>query len=202
MKIVVATTNQHKVRELNELFKGMGIDLLYLKDFKNLKEVEETGLTFKENAILKAQGYAKQTGILTLGEDSGLSCDALEGAPGIYSARFAGEHRSDQDNNEKLMRLLKTLPDNCRDAHYTSAIALATAQQVITIVEGRVSGSIARESQGTEGFGYDPIFYHLPYKKTFGQVSQEMKQKVSHRAQAFKQLKAFLQNYLSQCAQQ
>ncbi len=172
------------------------MELVCLADYPDCEEVAEDGKSFKENATLKAQGYARQTGLLTLAEDSGLCCDALEGAPGIYSARFSGENRSDADNNQKVLRLLDKVPDNCRGAHFHSAAALSLPDQVIGIAEGRVDGTIAKEARGANGFGYDPIFFYAPFGKTFGEVPSERKHTVSHRAKALLQAKKILQDYL------
>lgn len=196
-KLLIATGNKKKLGEFQELFKTFPVETLCLSDFPKIKEVEETGKTFEENATLKALGYAKQTGMLTLGEDSGLCCDALEGAPGVYSARFAGEGKSDSDNNQKLLRLLDGIPVNCRGAHYKSVIALAVPDKLIGSVNGEVHGVIHHSLAGSGGFGYDPLFFYHPYQKTFGEVSPEMKHKVSHRAKAFVKAKALLQQYLS-----
>ncbi|HTL47042.1 MAG TPA: RdgB/HAM1 family non-canonical purine NTP pyrophosphatase [Verrucomicrobiae bacterium] len=190
-KLLVASTNKKKLEELRELLKDMPFQLLGLKDLPSYQEVPETGRTFEENAALKALGYAAQSGLMTLAEDSGLCCDALEGAPGVYSARFAGEGKSDEDNNDKLLRLLHNLPDNCRSAYYVSAVVIVENGKVLNTVRGEVHGVIARERAGTGGFGYDPIFYFPPYQKTFGQVSPEMKHRVSHRAKALEGVRQF-----------
>lgn len=194
--LLVATQNKKKLEELRHFFSGLDVNLLYLADFPRCTEVPENGKTFEENACLKAAGYADQTGLLTLAEDSGLCCDALEGAPGIYSARFSGESKNDLENNQKLLRLLRGVPDNCRGAHYTCAIALAVPGELIGVVQGEVYGVIARESAGANGFGYDPIFYYPSFALTFGQVDPEMKNKVSHRANAFVKAKALVEEYL------
>lgn len=196
LKMLVATTNRKKLEELRDLLRDLEIELFSLTDFPDIKEVPETGKSFDENAILKAEGYASQTGFLTLGEDSGLCCDALEGAPGIYSARFAGEGKDDQANNDKLLRLLNKVPVNCRSAHYVSVVALADPGQLLKTVRGEVHGVIATEPKGSGGFGYDPIFYYPPYESTFGEVSAGMKHKVSHRSEALRKLKDFLKEYL------
>lgn len=196
MKLLLATTNKKKIEEFRHLFRDLPLEILDLKLFPDIQEVEETGKTFEENAGLKALGYAAQTGCLTLAEDSGLSIDALEGAPGIYSARFSGVHGSDSENNLKVLRLMEKMPDNCRDAHYTSAIALAEAGRLIATVSGEVHGSIARSLRGNQGFGYDPLFFYLPFQKTFAEVSPEMKHQVSHRAKAFEKIKNALTTHL------
>ncbi len=195
-KLLVASTNRKKLAELQELLADFNFEFLLLKDFQTT-EVEETGKTFEENASLKALGYAAQTGILTLAEDSGLSCDALEGSPGVYSARFSGEGATDESNNAKLLRLLGNMPDNCRSAHYTSVVAIAEPGRVLKLMRGEVHGVIIREPRGNGGFGYDPLFFYPPFGKTFGEVTPEMKHSVSHRAQALKQVKSFFQEYLA-----
>lgn len=197
-KLLIATTNLKKLGEFRELLKDFPVDLISLKDLNGYVEVEETGNTFEANARLKAEGYARQSGLLTLGEDSGISCDALEGAPGVYSARFAGENKSDADNNDKLLRLLKNIPDNCRGAHYTSVIALAEPGKFIGSVSGEVFGVIAHEPKGTNGFGYDPLFFYPEYQKTFGQVSDSDKHRVSHRGKALIKAKELLKSYLAE----
>ena len=178
--------------ELEKLLAGFGLRFKSLKDFPHCREIRETGKTFAENASLKALGYAEQTGLLTLAEDSGLCCDALEGAPGVYSARFAGEGKKDQENNAKLLKLLEKVPDNCRGAHFASAVAVARPGKLVGVVEGKVYGVIGRESRGRFGFGYDPVFYYPPFGKTFGEAAPEMKNSVSHRAQALEKAKALL----------
>ena len=196
--LLVATTNQKKLYELQVLLKDFPLELKSLKDFSNIKEVPETGKTFEDNAALKANGYAEQTGCLTLAEDSGLCCDALEGAPGVYSARFAGESKTDKENTAKVLKLLKDMPDNCRGAHFKSAAALADQDELIGTVAGEVHGYISREVKGSNGFGYDPIFYYPPYEKCFGEVTSEMKHKVSHRSKALQKIRALLVKYLKE----
>lgn len=197
LRLVIATRNRKKLRELEELLSGLPVELLPLDAFPGIDEVEETGKTFLENAQLKAQGYARQTLSLTLAEDSGLCCDALEGAPGIYSARFAGLAKNDDDNNEKVLKLLSGVPDNCRDARFVSAIAVSDAEgRILGAVEGEVRGSIAREVRGNGGFGYDPVFFYPPFQKTFGEVSAEDKHRVSHRYKSLQKAKILLEGIL------
>jgi len=200
MNLLIATTNQKKLKEFQELFSELPLNILSLKDIKQYSIVEEKGKTFTENAMLKAQGYAKQSGMLTLGEDSGLCCDALEGAPGGFSSRFSGATATDDQNNQKLLRLLENIPDNCRAAHYVSVIAVSEPDRLIGTVEGQVHGYIGRDLIGDNGFGYDPLFYYPPYNKTFGQVGAEMKHRVSHRSKAFEKAALMLERYLRQKA--
>jgi XTP/dITP diphosphohydrolase len=194
--LLVASTNKKKLDELKTLTADLGLRLVCLADLPSFKEVPENGRTFRENAALKAVGYADQTGYLTLAEDSGLSCDALGGKPGVYSARFAGSGKNDHENNEKVLKLLEGIPEENRGAHFTSAVAIAIPGRVLEIVEGEVFGRIHDSMVGENGFGYDSIFYYPPYGMTFGQVPPEMKHRVSHRAQALEQAKAVLRRYM------
>ncbi len=196
-RLLVATSNQKKLKELRELLEGFPVQCLGLGDFPQIREVEETGRTFEENARIKALGYAGQTGILTLGEDSGICCEALNGEPGVYSARFCGESKSDDANNQKLLDLMKEVPEGKRSAYYESAIALAEPSKLIGTVRGQVHGVIARELRGSGGFGYDPLFFYPPYQKTFGEVPSEMKHRVSHRGQALAKFRELLKEYLA-----
>ncbi len=196
-KLLIATTNAGKVREFESLFSGLPIELISLKSIPNLKEVPETGDTFSDNALLKARGYALQAGMMTLAEDSGLCCDALEGAPGVFSARFSGEGKNDADNNRKLLSLFEKIPVNCRGAQYESHIAVVQADgQVIGTCSGLVRGVIHHSEVGSQGFGYDPLFFYPPFQKTFGEVALEDKNRVSHRAKAMQKAEKILSEYL------
>lgn len=196
VKLLVATTNRKKLIELKTLLADLNFELLCLADLPGYQEVSETGSTFRENASLKALGYARQTGYLTLGEDSGLCCDALDGAPGVYSARFAGESKDDRENNQKLLLALESVPPGSRGAYFASAVAIALPDRLIGVAEGRVHGVIGREVLGEHGFGYDPVFFYPPFERTFGQVPAEEKNRVSHRAEALRQAKELLKNFL------
>lgn len=193
--LLIGTGNRKKLEEFLTLFGGLPFKIFSLRDFPNVKEVTEDGVTFEENALKKATGIAKQTGLLTLGEDSGLCVEALEGNPGVYSARFAGPEKDDLKNCQKVLRLMEKLPDNCRGASFKSAVAIATPERLIGAVEGEVRGAIAHEMRGSGGFGYDPIFIYGPYGKTFGEVSAEKKHRVSHRAQAVEKAKKILLDF-------
>ena len=195
-KLLLATTNAKKFKELQDILADLSVQCLSLRDFPNIKAVEETGRTFEENAKIKAMGYAGQTGVLTLGEDSGICCDALNGAPGVFSARFCGEFQSDDANNAKLLEVMCGVPDEKRTAYYESSIALAEPGKLIGVVKGQVRGLITQGLQGSGGFGYDPLFFYPPYQKTFGEVPIEMKHRVSHRGQALKRFRELLQDYL------
>jgi len=196
MRLVVATRNKKKLLEIKEILKGMDLTLLSLDAYKNSPRVIENGKTFKENAVKKAVKLARFTGELCLGEDSGLCVDALDGAPGIYSARFSGKDKSDIKNNLKLLSLLKNLPRSKRKAHYVCAVALADKQGLAGVVEGRCNGLIAFEPRGSCGFGYDPLFYIPKYKKTFAQLGEKIKHKMSHRYYALKKARRIIQKYV------
>jgi len=197
-KLLLATTNAKKLKELQELLSDLPVQCLSLCDFPDLSEVKETGRTFEENAKIKALGYAEQTGVLTLGEDSGICCDALNGDPGVFSARFCGESKSDDANNKKLLELMRNVPEEKRTAHYESAIALAEPKKLIGVVRGQVHGLITHDLRGSGGFGYDPLFFYSPYQKTFGEVPIAMKHRVSHRGQALGKFLGLLQSYLKE----
>jgi len=196
MRLVVATRNKKKLLEIKEILKGMDLTLLSLDAYKNSPGVIENGKTFKENALKKAVKLARFTGELCLGEDSGLCVDALDGAPGIYSARFSGRDKSDIKNNLKLLRLLKDLPRSKRKAHYVCAVALADKRGLVGVVEGRCNGLIAFEPKGNFGFGYDPVFCIPKYKKTFAQLGEKIKHKMSHRYHALEKAKRIIQKYI------
>jgi XTP/dITP diphosphohydrolase len=196
IKLLLATTNAKKLEELQEILADLPVRCLDLRDFPQTQAPEETGRTFEENAKIKALSYAEQTGVLTLGEDSGICCDALQGAPGVFSARFCGEFHSDEANNQKLLDLMANVPDQKRTAYYESAIALAEPSRLVGVVKGQCHGMIAREFQGGGGFGYDPLFYYPPYQKTFGEIPPVLKHRVSHRGHALAKFRALLKDYL------
>ncbi|MBI3316996.1 MAG: RdgB/HAM1 family non-canonical purine NTP pyrophosphatase [Candidatus Omnitrophica bacterium] len=190
--LLVATTNEKKYSEIRSLLQDLDLEIVSLRDLSPIQEVPESGVTFEKNAELKAVGYAQQTGLMTLAEDSGLCCDALEGAPGIYSARFSGEGKNDGDNNQKLLRLLEKVPDNCRGAYFKCVATLAQSGKILASFDGEVHGVIAKEPRGKNGFGYDPLFIYPPYGKTFGEIPQDMKFKVSHRTRALEKVGVYL----------
>ena len=195
-QLVVVTKNKKKLSEIKDILKGTNLKLLSLDTYKNVPQVIENGKTFQENAIKKAVTLARFTGEFCLGEDSGLCVEALDGAPGIYSARFSGRDKSDIKNNLKLLRLLKDVPVAERKAYYVCAVALADKRGLIGVVEGKCSGLIAFEPKGSAGFGYDPLFYIPKYKKTFAQLGEKIKHKMSHRYYALKKAKRVIQKYI------
>ncbi|MEI6831474.1 MAG: RdgB/HAM1 family non-canonical purine NTP pyrophosphatase [Candidatus Omnitrophota bacterium] len=195
-ELVVATRNKKKLSEIKEILKDIDLELLSLDSYKEAPRVVENGKTFKANAIKKAVKLARFTGAFCLGEDSGLCVDVLDGAPGIRSARFSGRDKSDLKNNLKLLKLLAGLPLQKRKAHYVCAVALADKGGLIGVVEGECPGLIAVASKGSAGFGYDPLFYIPKYKKTFAQLGEKIKHKMSHRYYALSKAKRIIQKYI------
>ncbi len=187
-KLIFATHNKNKLKEVKSLIPST-IELLSLDDINLLEEIEETALTIEGNALLKAQTIYKQTGINCFADDSGLLVDALDGAPGVYSARYAGEHKNDSDNLEKLLKDLSD-KDN-RNAHFKTVMALIIDGKEY-LFEGIINGIITTEKSGANGFGYDPIFLPNGYTETFAEMSSDIKNVISHRAKAMKQLVEFV----------
>jgi XTP/dITP diphosphohydrolase len=185
MKIVLATNNKHKIREIKNILVGLEADILTLEDFREFPQVEETGETLKDNAILKAQAVFRFSGLPSLADDSGLEVEALQGAPGVRSSRFAGEQCSFADNNRKLLELLRDVPWEGRRAKFVCVVALAGDPSRIVTVKGELQGFIALQGKGQGGFGYDPVFYVPELNKTLAQLTPEEKNKISHRARAF-----------------
>lgn len=193
---IIASNNAHKVSELDRILKPLGITALTAKQAGvNLSEVEETGLTFAENARLKAEAAFKKCGMPSIADDSGLMVDALNGAPGIYSARYAGEGASDSDKINKLLTELKDVPENNRTAAFVCSICCILESGEIIEVSGRCEGKIAFEPKGEGGFGYDPVFI-AENGKSFAELSSDEKDKLSHRGNALRALKAELEKKL------
>ncbi|HHF98903.1 MAG TPA: XTP/dITP diphosphatase [Candidatus Aerophobetes bacterium] len=196
MELVLATRNSDKIREIEKALKNLPIKILTFKDFSNFPYVEESGKSLKENALLKAKAIAKFTGKLSLADDSGLEVEYLKGAPGVYSSRFAGENASYEDNNRKLLSLLKDVPYDKRGALFRCVIAFAKPEGKYFIVEGACPGKIVFSPRGRGGFGYDPIFQPEGYKKTFAQLSLEEKNRISHRAKALSKAREILEKLI------
>lgn len=192
-RIVLATRNENKAREIGALLScempGVPLQLLSLRDFPHIGELEETGDTFEENAVKKAKFTARQTGLISLADDSGLEIDAIGGLPGVKSARFAsqnGKNTGDAENRKKVLRLLEGIGHNKRTARFRCVIALATPEGIVKVKEGIVRGYITEEERGLNGFGYDPIFLYPPSGKTFAEMSPNEKNTISHRARALR----------------
>lgn len=191
-EIIVATKNRGKARDFIGMFEPLGFIVKTLHDYEEIEDVEETGTTFEENAVIKAEAVAKRLGRIVIADDSGLIVDALNGEPGIYSARYAGEHKDNEANIDKVLEKLKGVPDNERTARYYCALALAFPDGRTTTVNGTCEGTIRHERRGTNGFGYDPIFYMSQLDKTMAEITLEEKNQISHRAEAMRKLKDVL----------
>lgn len=188
MKIILATQNQGKVLELRELLVNEEIEVLSLLDIKDWVDVEETGVTFADNAALKAREAVRRTGLIALADDSGLEVDALNGAPGVYSARYAGEPKDDERNTDKLLQLLEMIPQDKRTARFRCALVMATPFGEEYLTEGAVEGQILTQRRGLNGFGYDPVFYLQEFARTMAELTLSEKNTLSHRAQAYRKV--------------
>lgn len=195
MKFFVATKNAHKLEEFGKIFEGSGIELLGERDLSNqLPEADETGSTFQENALIKAREGCAFTGYPSVADDSGLCVDYLDGAPGIYSARYAGDHGDDNANNQKLLKELEGVPIEQRTARFVSVIACVFPDGREFTVEGVIEGTIDTKANGNGGFGYDPLF--VTEYGCFGVVPSEVKNAVSHRARAIAKFKEEIKKYI------
>jgi XTP/dITP diphosphohydrolase len=192
IEIVVATRNQGKLREIEQALSGLEVKLLSLNDCPDAPEVVEDGDTFVQNAEKKARAVAQHTGKYALADDSGLCVDALDGAPGVHSARYAGEGATDEMNNQKLLGELEKTPDAKRTARFVCIMVLASPEGETYAREGSCKGEILTAPRGQKGFGYDPLFFYPPLKATFAEISGDEKLKVSHRGAALRELKKVL----------
>jgi XTP/dITP diphosphohydrolase len=190
-KYVLATRNEGKVRELARILDD--VDLVGLGEYPDAPEVAETGATFEENALLKARAIAAFTGRPSVADDSGLCVDALNGMPGIFSARWSGTHGDDKANLDLLLAQIADVPDERRQANFTCAAAIAYPDGATHVVLGKVTGQLIRERRGSGGFGYDPIFVPDGYDVTTAEMTAEEKDAISHRGKAFRALAAYLQ---------
>jgi len=184
LKLLVATHNPGKVREYRELLAGLPVELTWPGELGLELAVEESGETFRENAVLKATAYAQASGLLTLADDSGLEVDALGGAPGVRSARYAGPGATDEDRYRLLLRRMEAVPDGQRQARFRCVIAVVSPQGQVWTAEGICEGIIVREPRGSHGFGYDPVFYVPELGRTMAELPEEEKNRISHRARA------------------
>lgn len=196
MKLFIATNNPHKFKEIADILANHGIEVEPGPN-KDLPEVDETGKDLNENAILKAAAGFRFSMMPTIADDSGLEVDYLGGAPGVHSARYAGEHCNYRDNNRKLLEELRGVPPEKRAARFKTVIALALDENDIRTVEGSVEGYITESPVGDSGFGYDPVFFYPPRNRTFAQLSKDEKNSVSHRSRALKELERLLETDLS-----
>jgi XTP/dITP diphosphohydrolase len=191
MRLLVATTNRDKLREIRSLLSNVDIDLLTLRDLAPIEEPDETGATFAENARQKAYHYAAASGLPTVAEDSGLVIDALDGEPGVRSARFLRPDASYPERFTEIFARLEQHPERGRTARFVCAVAVVEKGQILFETTGTVEGEIARP-RGEHGFGYDPIFYYAPYRSTLAEVSESAKLAAAHRGQAFRALASWL----------
>lgn len=191
-ELIIATKNKGKAREFAEALEPLGYTVKTLLDYPQLKEIEETGTTFEENAILKAEGICEQIGKMVIADDSGLIVDALNGEPGVYSARYAGEDKDDEANIDKVLKKLKDVPEKERTARFYCALAVAIPNEKTITVNGTCEGIIINERKGNNGFGYDPIFFVPELGKTMAELETEEKMKISHRGAALKKLREVL----------
>lgn len=196
MELIVVTKNKKKLKEIEDIWKGLDLQITSLADYPDTPRIIENGRTFRENAAKKALKVARFSGKLTMGEDSGLCVDALGGKPGVHSSRFSGKDKDDAKNNLKLLKLLSGIPLKKRKAHYVCAVALADKDGLIGVVEGKCSGLIGFELKGDSGFGYDPLFVIPRFKKTFAELGLTIKHQMSHRYRALEKAKKILQKYI------
>ena len=190
--VVLATRNQHKVQEIRALLADLPITFLSLADFPDLPDVIEDGSTCQENAVKKARETAVETGHWALADDTGLEVDALDGRPGVYAARYAGEHATYNDNCEKLLEELRNIPMDQRGARFLTVMALSDQEGHTEVVEGELQGQITDQFYGSQGFGYDPLFYVPKANKTLAEMILAEKNELSHRGQALRLAKDLL----------
>ena len=194
--VVLATRNQHKVQEIRALLADLPITFLSLTDFPDLPDVVEDGSTCEENAVKKARETAAGTGHWALADDTGLEVDALDGRPGVYAARYAGEHATYADNCEKLLKELKDIPVAQRGARFLTVMALSDPEGQTEVVQGELQGQITEQFYGSQGFGYDPVFYVPKAHKTLAEMTLAKKNELSHRGQALRLAKDLLKRRL------
>lgn len=183
-KFVIATKNKGKIKEIREMLKGLPFEVVSMTEEGITEDIEENGTTFEENALIKAREVMKVCDQIVMADDSGLEVDFLNGAPGIYSARFGGEGASDSDKNKKLLGLLENVPFEKRTARFVCAIAVVFPDKTELVVRGTCEGYIAFEPAGSNGFGYDPLFILPGFNKTMAQISSDEKNRISHRSNA------------------
>ena len=189
-RVVLATRNPHKITELRAILAATGvtIDLIGVNEFPDLPDVAETGVTFAQNALLKATETARRTGLPSIADDSGLCVDVLGGAPGVFSARWSGKHGDDVANLDLLLAQLADIADEHRRAHFACAAALALPDGTEVVREGRIDGTLLHSRRGTNGFGYDPVFLPDGYDRTTAEMTADEKNEISHRTRAFRAL--------------
>jgi len=187
-KILLASKNRGKIAEFKEMIKDLDIELKTLYDYENFPDIEETGSTFRENSLIKAKAGYDITGLITIADDSGLEVDYLNGAPGVYSARYGGDSLNDKDRVNLLLKELKDIPKDKRGANFRTSVVLYKGENSIYYFDGHWNGEILTETIGENGFGYDPIFFDKNLNKTAAQLKKNEKSEVSHRGKAMKKL--------------
>jgi len=196
MKIVLATHNHDKEIELKHSLRGLGVEICSLSEYPDIGDIEETGTTLLENSLLKAHTVHDRTGLPAIADDTGLEVDALDGAPGVYSARFAGADATYEDNLNKLLFSMEEVSEERRSARFRTVISFVDGNQELW-TEGHIDGKIIDFPRGNSGFGYDPVFYIPQLEKTFAELSTEEKNKISHRGLALQKLRKILVNVLN-----
>ncbi len=197
-RLIVATKNKGKIIEIKQVLSGLQLDVISMNEAGIDIDVVEDGSTFEENSLKKALEISKVSNSMVLADDSGLEVDFLDGAPGIYSARFAGPEASDADKNKKLLEMLKDVPFEKRTARFVCAIAVVFPDGRDFVVRGTCEGFIDFECKGSNGFGYDPLFFIQQFDKTMAEIDSDLKNKISHRAKALALMQDKLQKYLKQ----
>ncbi len=196
LELLIASKNAGKIKEFRQLLADLPIILHSANEFDAIPEPEETGETFADNAILKARYYAEKTGLIALADDSGLAVDALNGAPGVFSARYAGADATNAERIDKLLKEVSDTPIEKRLARFVCAIAITTQTgKILNLTEATCEGNIAFQPSGTNGFGYDPIFVPNGFSQSFGELSDEIKHKISHRGRAIEKIIEFLHDF-------
>lgn len=195
-EVVIATRNPGKFREIKDVLSSLPLKFLSLEDFPDLPEVVEDGATFAENARKKARMIADFTSRLAIADDSGLVVDALQGRPGVFSSRYAGENASDRERCQKLLEEMASIPEGKRQARFVCAMAVALPRGRMEVVEGECRGQVTSAPRGKRGFGYDPIFFVPQFGKTMAELEPEEKNRISHRGRALERLKVILPEFL------
>ena len=197
-EIVIATKNKGKIKDFELLFQPYSITVKSLLDLEEIQEIEETGTTFEENAAIKAETISKLLNKPVIADDSGIEIDALDGAPGVYSARYAGTDKDDEANNQKVLDELKDVAFQDRTARFVCVLAIAEPDKPTIFKRGECEGHIGLKAVGENGFGYDPLFYPLGCNKTMAQLTPEEKNKISHRKKALEQLHDWIRNEIKE----
>ena len=193
MELVIATRNKKKRQEIEKILEDFDVKVLSLEDYPGLSEIKEEGRNFEDNAVKKAVVTARFTDKWTLADDSGLEVEALNGKPGVHSARFAGKKQNDKANIKKLLEIMKDVPEEKRTARFTCVMAVSSPDgKIAKVVKGDCEGRISFNPAGGKGFGYDPVFVVSGYRKTFAQIKSSLKNRISHRAKALRQIKEFI----------